>query len=179
MPEVLDAVELHPGGPRDLSVVRALTNYEFRIASDEFDMNHEYQALCRETQQALPDEVGMAGAIFVHATGFGVPFTVTRIARDKEQFEAELQAAQLEVLGITEVRAVVDWDKPLWSLDEFGAAMNIRGGTLCGNKASGKIPWSTLAKGCPRHVALKWIEDSLNEAGKAILKKPRTELQAD
>jgi hypothetical protein len=70
---------------------------------------------------------------------------------------------------------VVDWDKPTWDRDEFAAAMSIKGGTLSSKKGDGKIPWSSTVGGVPRRVAMRWIENSLNEAGRKILEELRSE----
>jgi hypothetical protein len=95
--------------------------------------------------------------------------TVNIIAESAEDVRGELLAAGYLVLGVTLVRAVVDWQKPVWDLDEFAAAMNIKGGTLSGKKGAGTIPWNATIGGVPRTAALKWFEKNLNEAGEKLL----------
>jgi len=124
-------------------------------------MKREFQALCRATTR----NNGISPV--------GEPFTVRHICDGGDQFAAMLKAGGLFVMpeSIVEIRAVVDWDKPVWDLDEFAAAMSIKGGTLSAKKGDGKIPWSSAVNGVPRRVAMKWIEDNLNQAGKAIVQQ--------
>lgn len=112
-------------------------------------MNREYQAIYR--------------------IGSGAVQSLNIIAPDEQSVQSALEGAKdILVLGVTEIRAVVDWDKPVWDLEEFAAAMSIRGGTLSGKKANGTIPWSSVVNGVSRRVAMKYIEDTLNPIGKSI-----------
>ena len=117
-------------------------------------MNREFQAVYR-----------MRGA----NGSFGEPRAFNMIAGGADQVRTALNSSDCQVVSVTELRAVVDWGKPVWDLDEFAAAMSIKGTTLSSKKGDGKIPWSAAVGGVPRHVAMRWIEDTLNAAGKAVL----------
>ena len=112
-------------------------------------MNHEFQAR--------------------YLTAAGPIETVNIIAEHAQDVRGELLAAGFVVLGVTEVRAVVDWSKPVWDRDEFAAAMSIKAGTLSSKKGDGTIPWNAAIGGVPRTVALAWFEKQLNDAGKKLL----------
>lgn len=103
--------------------------------------------------------------------GFGDMKAFNTIAPSEDVVRTALQSADCVILSVVEVRPVVDWEKPVWDLDEFAAAMSIKGGTLSGKKGDGKIPWSSQINGVPRAVAMKWIEETLNDAGKQIAAK--------
>jgi hypothetical protein len=124
-------------------------------------MNREFQAVYRLRS-------GADGA-------FGEPRAFNMIAVGADQVRAALNSSDCHVVSVTELRAVVDWDKPVWDLDEFAAAMSIKGTTLSSKKGDGKIPWSSAIGGVPRDVAMRWIEDSLNEDGKRVVAEIRTE----
>ena len=99
----------------------------------------------------------------------GAAQTVNVISESDLEVKSMFEREGFHIMGITQIRAVVDWEKPVWDLDEFAAAMSIKGGTLSGKKGNGKIPWSSEVGGVPRRVALKWIEGTLNPAGKKVL----------
>ena len=117
-------------------------------------MNREFQARYRATDAPIQ--------------------VVNIIAESADDVRGELLAAGFTVIGVTQVRAVVDWNKPVWDLDEFAAAMNIKGGTLSGKKGAGTIPWNATIGGVPRTAALAWFEKQLNESGKKLLTQAAT-----
>lgn len=132
-------------------------------AKERFQVTREFQVIYRVME--APNSTVPAS----------LPQAINLIAEDAEEAKALLVNAHYEVLGVTEIRAVVDWDKPVWNLDEFAAAMGIRGGTLSAKKGDGTIPWSSKVNGVPHRVAMKWIEDSLNPAGKKVLEELQSE----
>lgn len=118
-------------------------------------MTREFQVVYR-LREALGADFGDMRALKVESTS-------------ENAVRSALASSDCVILSVVEVRPIVDWEKPVWDLDEFAAAMSIKGGTLSGKKGDGKIPWSSAVNGVPRRVALKWIEDTLNEAGKRIV----------
>jgi hypothetical protein len=82
-----------------------------------------------------------------------------------------LPEGEFEILAVTELRAVVDWSKPVWDRTEFAAAIGKAAGTLTNMKGDGLIPWNAKINGVPRDVAMRWIEEHLNEPGKKIVEQ--------
>lgn len=119
-------------------------------------MNKEFQAVYR---QRIGDG------------NYSEPRTFKMIAAKENDVHAALNSSDCKVVSVVEIRAIVDWEKPVWDLEEFAAALSIKGATLSKNKGNGLIPWSSVVNGVPRLVALKWIDDTLNEAGKLIVKE--------
>ena len=119
-------------------------------------MNREYQLIYRLRE---------------NGTSYGPLQKLCLVAESEQDVRDAVGSSDLLALDVTEIRPVVDWEKPVWDLEEFAAAMSIKGGTLSKNKGDGLIPWSSVVNGCPRRVALKWIESTLNEAGKSIVRK--------
>jgi hypothetical protein len=95
--------------------------------------------------------------------------TVNLIAESENKVQCKMVEAGFRVISVTQIRAVVDWDKPVWDLDEFAAAMGIKGSYLSAKKGDGTIPWSSKVNGVPSRLAMKWIEGTLNEAGKKLV----------
>lgn len=99
------------------------------------------------------------------------PRTINVVARNEDTARGWLNTGEFRVLGITELRAVVDWDKPVWSLDEYAEALNLSGNYLTKRKAAGDLPWNDAIKGVPSAVAKRFIAAGLNEAGKKFVEE--------
>lgn len=103
--------------------------------------------------------------------GYGEPQTFNMIAHREADVRTALDSSDCKVISVVEVRPIVDWEKPVWSLDEFAAVLSIKGTTLSKNKGDSLIPWSMLVNGVPRRVAMRYIEETLNDAGKRIVRE--------
>jgi hypothetical protein len=126
-------------------------------------MNREFQALC---QERMPSDCRIPS---------GVPFTVRHICAGADEFEAMLLAAGVAVVpgSITEIRAVVDWAKPVFDRDEAAAYIGNKAGTLSQIKGSGEIPFSQVNGRTvyPRRLLEKLLDNNANPAGKTIVKQ--------
>jgi hypothetical protein len=116
-------------------------------------MNREYQVIY---QQRTGDTVSE-------------PKIIRVVAPTEDAAENSVRGDGVSVLSVTELRAVVDWDKPVWGLEEYAAALNLSGNYLCKKKASGEIPWNETLRGVPSKIAKRFIESGMNDAGKKFL----------
>lgn len=129
-------------------------------------MNREFQVVYQKRSPTVICE----GADIRLGVGTGDLKTLNLIAHDEEEVRLTLET-KFEVVKVTELRAVVDWDKPVWDLDEAAAALGMKGKSLSDRKGDGTIPWSDKFRGVPRRVFLKAIEDSLNAIGKKVVRE--------
>lgn len=98
------------------------------------------------------------------------PRTILLMAEDAAAAREILSAAGYEVLGVTFVRPVVDWRKPVFDQDEAAAYLGWANGTLSANKGSGKIPFTSV-NGAPRYLRAhldRMLVNNSNEAGKRL-----------
>ena len=109
-------------------------------------------------------------------TPVGQPFTVSRIAEGEDQVRDELSASGFKVLGVTAVRAVVDWSKPALTRDEFAALLGVTADTVSKAKATGHFPFAAIGNGLyPTALVHAFIRKNLNPAGKALAEELRQE----
>lgn len=122
-------------------------------------MNREFQAVYRHTE---PTSVG--------SRAIGDALSVNVVAESADRAHMALTDAGLAVISIAEIRALVDWSKPVLTRDEFGALLNLKPGTVSSLKTIGKIPWSSFGNGgCPTALAKAFVERHLNSLGKKLL----------
>jgi hypothetical protein len=158
-------IGLIPRGPKPnisrLAELLILEAHEKKLGANSADtrggiqVNREFQVVYRA------DEGGKLGKIE----------TVVLVGKNEDAIRDMLKSGLIQVLGVTLLRPVVDWDKPVWDRDEFAAAMNIKGGTLAQKMGDGKFPWNDTVSGVPSRVAMKWMEKGLNGPGMQILKE--------
>ena len=101
-----------------------------------------------------------------------VPRTLNRAGHSAVAVKEELLAAGFQVLGEpVPVRAVVDWSKPHFNLEEAAAFLALRTGkTLSATKATGHVPFSTAGGRVTfiRRQLEAYILSGLNPAGQAM-----------
>ena len=123
-------------------------------------MTREYQVIYRHRQPA----------------GFSAPQTMNfefdgLLAAAETHIRACLTAPEFAVLSVTELRPVVDWQKPYFNLDEAAAVCGVRGGTFSKRKGDGLLPWFDFGNGCvKREVLFAHIDQTANEPARKLLK---------
>lgn len=126
-------------------------------------MTTEFQVLLRHTQ----NNNGV--------TPIGEPFTVLRMAEGEDQVTAELQKSGFIVLGVTPVRAVVDWYKPALTRDEVAYLLGVTPDTVTKTKAAGLFPFAAIGNGIyPTALIHAYIRKNLNQAGKDLAEEIKT-----
>lgn len=126
-------------------------------------MNREFQARYRVVRQSGPGDVIQPSYEIL---------TVTLIAEGADQVAAELSGAGLQVLGVSEIRPIVDWAKPNFDRDEAAAFLGWDPNTLSRNKGSGDVPFSGVGKGLyPRAWLEQMILNAANPAGQRVFKQ--------
>ena len=101
---------------------------------------------------------------------FPLPQTLLLMADGADQARAVLARAGYEVLAVTFVRPVLDWAKPVYDQDEAAAYLGWQNGTLSANKATGRIPFTTV-NGAPRYLRAhldRMLFQNSNDAGKKL-----------
>lgn len=127
-------------------------------------MNREYQVVysCYGTANTMARplvEDGPVQTVNVIAPGPDVPL-------------AQFTEAGFRVIAVNEVRAVVDWGKPNYDLDEAGAYCGMKGVTFSKNKGDGKTPWVNYGRGLvPRAWLDRFLLEHANEPGREIARQ--------
>lgn len=121
-------------------------------------MTREFQIVYRHCQP------GMLGDHPV-----GDPVIMKAEAQGADQLEAIFKAGGFHVMGVVELRAVVDWSKPFFDRDEVAAYLGKAPNTISQNKGDGKFPWCNHGNGGVFRAELEtFLKNHGNDASKKI-----------
>lgn len=131
-----------------------------------YKMLRSFEAVYRETGH--PDGISDGTPV-----PFGAPQRFVMTAEDEIAVRELLEGQGFAVVKVTELGPVVQFDRPVYNLDEVAALLGILPSSVSNKLGAGEIPWNAKIRGVEREVLMAYIRKNYNPAGKAILKDRR------
>lgn len=127
-------------------------------------MLRSFEAIYRETVlvPCLADKTPVA---------VGQPQRFVMSAVDEAAVREVLEGQGFAVVLVTDLGAVVQFDRPVYNRDETAALLGIKPNTLTHKLGTGEIPWNEKLGGVELAVLREWIRKGYNAAGKTIVRE--------